>query len=212
LQTNGRARVLSAPSLVVLNNKKASINVGKQIPVVSSFINTTNTVVSTPPTTGTGEPTFNPTVGQSYVQFRDTGIILHVTPRVNPGGLVYMEINQEQSTPGDASTAIAGNVPVDKRVVDTEIAVQSGQTVLLGGLISDTEQQSKNGVPGISRIPILGALFGSQSRNHQRQELLVMITPTVIESATQAQDLTDEYKNRFNGLKPLFIQPKGKGE
>jgi general secretion pathway protein D len=203
LQTNGNARVLSAPSLVVLNNKKASINVGKQIPVTSTYF-TGGNVIGTP--TDPNNPNNTTNYNTSYVQFRDTGIILNVTPRVNPGGLVFMEIKQEQSTPGDASTAINGNVPVDKRVIDTEIAVQSGQTVLLGGLISDTEQQSKAGVPGLSRIPILGGLFGTQSRNHQRQELLVLLTPTVIENAVQALELTDEYKARFRGLKPLFLQ------
>jgi general secretion pathway protein D len=149
LQTNGNARVLSAPSLVVLNNKKASINVGKQIPVVSTYSYPGTSVSPTPTTRHAVVNNYS----QGYVQFRDTGIILNVTPRVNPGGLVFMEIKQEQSTPGDPSSAVQGNVAVDKRVIDTEIAVQSGQTVLLGGLISDTEQQAKNGVPGLSRIP-----------------------------------------------------------
>jgi general secretion pathway protein D len=203
LQTNGNARVLSAPSLVVLNNKKASINVGKQIPVVSTYSYPGTSVITDPNNPGTGGVN---NYSQGYVQFRDTGIILNVTPRVNPGGLVFMEIKQEQSTPGDPSSAVQGNVAVDKRVIDTEIAVQSGQTVLLGGLISDTEQQAKNGVPGLSRIPVIGGLFGSQSRNHQRQELLVLLTPTVIENSVQAQDLSDEYKSRFRGLKPLFLQ------
>jgi general secretion pathway protein D len=150
LQTNGNARVLSAPSLVVLNNKKASINVGKQIPVVSTYSYPGTSVITDPNNPGTGGVN---NYSQGYVQFRDTGIILNVTPRVNPGGLVFMEIKQEQSTPGDPSSAVQGNVAVDKRVIDTEIAVQSGQTVLLGGLISDTEQQAKNGVPGSPASP-----------------------------------------------------------
>jgi general secretion pathway protein D len=201
LQSAGKARVLSSPSLVVLNNKEASINVGTQLPVVSSFVSGVNTGVSSPtdPTGGS----VNPGVGQSYVQFRNTGITLKVTPRVNPGGLVFMEVSQEDSQP-IAGPLIGGNVALSQRQVSTEIAVQSGQTVLLGGLIRDTETQSKGGVPGLSKIPVIGALFGGQSRQAEREELLVVITPTVISNSDSAQEITDDYRARFRGLQPLL--------
>ncbi len=185
--------VLSAPSVVVLNNKQASINVGKQIPVTSSFINTG----------GVGN------IGnQSYVQFRDTGIILTVTPRVNPGGLVFMEIEQEDSNPGEASdpTASGGNVPVDKRTIKTEVAVQSGETILLGGLIKQTDTKGSGGVPGLHRIPVVGALFGGKTQQSLRQELLVMLTPVVIRNGDDARRLTDEYSRQFRALEPLRAQ------
>ncbi len=198
IQDQGRVEVLSAPSLIVLNNKEASINVGTQIPVVSTFFSGTG--VTDPNNPGT----VNPGLNQSYVQFRDTGVILAVTPRVNPGGLVFLEVKQEKSTPGPASAAVAGNVPVNKSTVETEIAVQSGETVMLGGLISDESTSGQGGIPGLSKIPIIGRLFGSTSKNNVRKELLVLITPTVIESSDQARQATDVYRENFKGLKPLL--------
>ncbi len=195
LQSEGNVEVLAAPSVVVLNNKSANINVGTQIPVVSSFINTGGI--------GTDPNNPNPGVGNSFVQFRDTGITLDVTPRVNPGGLVYLEIKQEKSTPGASDTAVAGNVSVNKRTLETEIAVQSGQTVMLGGLISDEADRSKSGIPGLIKIPFIGPIFGSTNRNRVRQELIVLITPTVISSAQEGDDLTREYRERFRQLRPL---------
>jgi len=200
LQSESSVQVLSAPSLVVLNNKDASINVGKQIPVVSAVYNPYG---STVPSTDPNNPTPSYNGNQSYVQFRDTGIKLNVTPRVNPGGLVYMEVSQEESTPGESADA-TGNVSVDRRSIETEIAVQSGKTVLLGGLIRETQQEGEAGVPGLSKIPLIGKFFGKSSNAMQRQELLVLITPTVIDSAESAQSLTNDYRERFKGLKPLL--------
>ncbi len=183
-------RVLSMPSVVTLNNKSANINVGTQIPVNSSFINT-----------GVGNGN-----SQTYVQFRDTGVTLDVTPRVNPGGLVFMEIDQTDSSPGPRDEAVSGNVPVNQRKIKTEVAVQSGQTVLLGGLIKQTDSRSSGGLPGLHRIPIIGSLFGGKSYANDREELLVMITPVVIRNGDDARRLTDEYSRQFRALEPLRAQ------
>lgn len=187
LDSVSSVNVLSMPSVVALNNKQASITVGEQIPVSSSFINTGISNNST----------------QTYVQFRDTGITLNVTPRVNPGGLVFLEIDQTDSVPGNRDSAINGNVPVSQRKIKTEVAVQSGQTVLLGGLIKQTEENASSGVPGLHRIPLLGALFGGKTRDKARQELLVMLTPVVIRNGDDASRLTDEYSQQFRALEPL---------
>jgi general secretion pathway protein D len=189
LQSNGNTKTLSAPSLVVLNNKEARINVGDQIPVVQNYLNG-----------GIGTGSLG---GTSYgsVQFRDVGVILTVTPRVNPGGLVYMEVSQEVSKPGVAD--VTGNRAVSKREIETEIAVQSGQTVLLGGLIGEDESKTKNGVPGLSKIPVIGNLFGSTDKSRTRTELIVMITPRVIGNAIDARAVTEEYQRRFESLPPL---------
>jgi general secretion pathway protein D len=195
LQSEGDVKVLSAPSVLVLNNTEANINVGIQIPVVSSFFN---------PITSPGGSSG---VGQSQVQFRDTGIILNVKPRVNPGGLVFMEIKAEQSTPGPASSVedFGGNVPIDKKTIETEVAVQSGDTVMLGGLIQQNDNNSSSGMPGLKNIPLIGKLFGASSSDNSRKELLVLITPTVIRGGgEQASELTEEYKARFQGLAPLI--------
>jgi general secretion pathway protein D len=193
------ATVLSAPSLVVLNNKTANINVGTQIPVASSFYGGIGGIGNDPNNPGTG-------LGQqSYVQFRQTGITLNVTPRVNPGGLVFMEVDQQESAP-TAGDTIGGNPPVDNRSIKTEVAVQSGETLVLGGLIKTTQSNSQGGVPGLSRIPIIGGLFGSKAREQTREELLVLITPRVIRNEQDARRLTEDYSRQFRGMEPLRVR------
>lgn len=199
IESSGNAKILSAPSVVVLNNQEASINVGDQIPVVSAFIN---------PGFGLGNGTGGTSYNTGSVSFRDTGIQLMVTPRVNPGGLVYLDIDQEVSKPG-ANPDPTGNVPISQRSIQTQVAVQSGETVLLGGLIQENESQSDSGVPGLSRIPLLGKLFSSTSRDRQRTELIVLITPRVIYNSNDARDITREYQLRFESLKPLRLKLEG---
>jgi general secretion pathway protein D len=201
LQTKGQARTLSAPSLVVMNNQEAQINVGTQIPVVQTYYNGLNTVV---PTTGTsngslGTSAYGGTTGS--VQYLNTGVVLAVKPRVNPGGLVYLEVQQEVSNPEAAP--VGTNPPIDQRQLSTQVAVQSGRTVLLGGLIRDLGTISDTGVPGLTNIPILGRLFGSTSRTNNRTELIVLITPQVISNADDADRVTEEYRSRFRALAPL---------
>jgi general secretion pathway protein D len=194
VESEGETRILSAPSLTVLNNQEANINIGDQIPIITTYFNP----LSTGTTTG-----FN----QSSVQFRDTGIILSVVPRVNPGGLVFMELSQEVSKPGANDSANAsGNVPISKRTIETQIAVQSGETVLLGGLISEDNALTESGVPGLSKIPILGSLFGSRGNRKERRELVVLITPRVIQTVVDARELTEQYQDNFRRLRPLDLK------
>ena len=186
LEAVSDVRTISAPSLMVRNNADARINVGEQIPIQSqSFIGGTDT---------------GSRLGTT--QFLNTGVILEVTPRVNPGGLVYLVVNQEVSSPGQPAE---GNVnpPINTRQISTEIAVQSGQTVVLGGLISETRTESRSGVPFLQRIPGLGALFRSTTDNLSRSETLVLITPTVVENTAQLQRASDEFGRKFRGLDPL---------
>lgn len=189
LDNESDVNVLSMPSLMVLNNKQATINVGEQIPINSAFVNTGVSTGST----------------STVVQFRDTGITLTVIPRVNPGGLVFMEIQQEDSAPGATATG-SSNPAVNQKIIQTEVAVQSGQTVLLAGLIKQTDESSEGGLPYVRRIPVLGRLFGSKSQTVNRSELIVLITPTVIESPQRAAELTLEYQQRLKGLEPLLRQ------
>ena len=203
LRSEAEIRILSAPSLTVLNNQEASINIGDQIPIVSTYFSGFNTG-------GIGGVGGNP-YNTSSVQFRDTGVILSVTPRVNPGGLVYMELNQEVSKPGERDPN-SGNVAINKRTVETQVAVQSGETVLLGGFISEDNTNQETGVPGISSIPILGKLFGKTTRRTDRKELVVLITPRVIQTVIDARALTREYQDNFRQLRPLDLrtgQPTG---
>ena len=190
LEQSGNTKTLSAPSLVVLNNQVAHIQVGNQIPV-----NQTSIVAGL--TTGTGT-----TATASNVTYLPTGVILNVQPRVNPGGLVYLNIDQQVSATQGAANA-QGNYTIAQREIGTQVAVQSGQTVLLGGLIQDQQDTTDTGIPGLNRIPIVGRLFGTTSRNRNRTELIVLITPRVIRGGEDARQVTDDYQDKFESLAPL---------
>jgi general secretion pathway protein D len=198
LQTNGNTKVLSTPSMVVLNNQEAQITVGTQVPVVSTSILGITGVAGT-----TNNNVSNTGIGQaSYIS---TGVTLDIKPRVNPGGLVYMDVNQEDSTPGNGTSANP-NPPINQRNLQTQVAVQSGETVLLGGMIQDTDSTTKSGVPLLSSIPLLGSLFGNTSKSHHRTELIVLITPRVITNSDDAREMTQEYEQKFESLAPLHAK------
>jgi general secretion pathway protein D len=189
METSGNTKVLSEPSLVVMNNQQANIQVGNEIPVNQSFIS---------PGLGNAGSGIS-TLGE--VQYKPTGVILKVVPRVNPGGLVYLKLSQEVSAPGVKDNN--GNFPIQKRLLETQVAVQSGQTVLLGGLIQQNEGTTDTGIPVLNKIPLIGRLFGSTNRHRDRTELLVLITPRVITSGGDAREVTDEYQRKFESLAPL---------
>ncbi|TAN04197.1 MAG: type II secretion system protein GspD, partial [Rhodanobacteraceae bacterium] len=191
MESSGDAKVLSAPSTVVLNNQETTFKVGEKIPVVQTYL---------VPGVGTGSTTSAYNAGQ--VQYIDTGVLLDVVPRVSPGGLVYMDIQQIVSKPTTQDKF--GNYTITNRALSTEVAVQSGQTVLLGGLIQQTDTIQDNGVPFLNRIPVLGRLFGTTDRNRARTELIVLITPRVIRNPEDARRITDEYQTQFESLKPIL--------
>jgi len=184
LETNERTQVLSAPSLVVMNNQKAQIQVRDDIPVSQTSINTSSS---------------SSTV--SSVEYVQTGVILNVVPRINPDGRVYMEIRQQVSDAGSTSTD-SSNPTISTRSISTQVAVQSGQTLLLGGLIKQNNAQSDSHVPFLGRIPGLRWLFGSVSKSHNRTELIVLITPRVISDSHQAHQVTDDYREQMQLLQP----------
>ena len=199
LQTSGNTKILSAPSMVVLNNQEAQINVGQQVPILStSFVGLTsgtvsNTVGSSVAQTGIGST--------SYI---NTGVTLDVNPRVNTGGLVYMDVSQEVSAAGAIpANSTSGNPPINQRQFQTQVAVQSGQTVLLGGLISENDNSSTSGLPLLSSIPIVGKIFGNTNHERDRQEIIVLITPRVITNSEDARQMTDEYEQKFQSLAPM---------
>ena len=188
-------RGIASPSMMVLNNREANINVGTQIPVNSTVFNTGG----------------SNNLGTNRVQFRDTGVTMNVVPRVNPGGMVFMEVQQEVSQPTGLADA-NGNVSINQRRISTEVAVQSGETVVLGGLIQATENISKGGLPILSSLPLVGGLFGNQGRNVLRTELLVLITPTVVTSIEEARDVSREYQRQMKAIDPFDlsqINPRG---
>lgn len=205
LEKSGQAKVLSAPSLMVINNQEAEINVGEQIPITQTYITGIGL-----PSTGTNGSLSNTSSGYGSVQYLDTGVRLRVKPRVNPGGLVYMEVSQEVSSPG--AVAAGENPPINTRNLDTQIAVQSGESVLLGGLIKETKNDGVTGVPGLSRVPLLGKLFSTTSEATNRTELIVLITPNVVTNTEEAREVTEQYKLQFRGLEPLEKKMKEAGK
>ncbi|SEK45741.1 type II secretion system protein D (GspD) [Pseudoxanthomonas sp. GM95] len=178
-------RLLQTPSIFVRNNAEATLNVGSRIPISSVSVDT-----------GTTTATY------SQVQYIDTGVSLKVRPRVTRDGMVFMDIVQEVSSPGDEPDE-NGNVRINSRRMKTEAAVQAGDTVMLAGLISDTTSNGSSGVPGLSRIPWVGALFGRKTQNTGRNEVIILLTPTIVRNPQEARNLTDEYSQRFRAMEPL---------
>ena len=182
LDTESNVKLLSAPQVLVIDNQTANIRVGDQIPVVTRAAQ------------GTSDPDA-PVVTE--VQYRDTGTLLSVTPRINAGGLVTLEISQEVSTPGNApAVGGGGNVPISQRTIDSTVMVQSGQTVVLGGLIRENTSNSKSGIPGLMNLPLLGTLFSNTNEDVSRTELIVTVTPRVVENPQAAYQVTEELRRR----------------
>ena len=177
-------KFLSAPQVMVLDNQTANIRVGDQIPV---------TVRSSTSTVDPEAPLV------SEVQFRDTGTLLSVTPRINAGGQVTMNISQEVSLPGsEPAVGGGGNVAISQRTISSSVVVDSGETVVLGGLILETHNEARSGIPLLMDIPWVGRLFSTTSEDDFRTELIVMITPRVVEDENAAQELTDELRDKMN--------------
>jgi general secretion pathway protein D len=187
-------RTLSTPSVFTQNNREASLNVGQRIPI--------NSVSFDPTNSGNSNGTY------SQVQYLDTGIILKVRPRITRDGMVFMDIVQEVSKPTGVADA-NGNVRIDTNEVRTSAAVPSGETIMLAGLITDGSTKSSSGIPGLSRIPVIGGLFGQQGTSTAREELIVLITPTVVRNPQEAREMTDEYSRRFRAMEPIH-DPKAK--
>ena len=188
-------RIMSSPSVLAQNNREATLNAGSRIPISSVTLN---------PNGGNSEATY------SSVQYLETGIILKVRPRITRDGMVFLDIVQEVSTPQGASTADAnGNVRIDTNKVRTSAVIPSGETIMLAGLITDGNERTSSGLPGLSRIPVIGGLFGQQGTSSRRDELIVLITPTVVRNPQEARALTDEYGRRFRAMDPIY-NPKAK--
>lgn len=176
-------KFLSAPQVMVLDNHTANIRVGDQIPV---------TVRSSQSTIDPDAPVV------SEVQFRDTGTLLSVTPRINAGGQVTMEISQEVSLPGsESAVGGGGNVAISQRTISSSVVVQSGHTVVIGGLILETHNEGRAGIPLLMDIPWIGYLFSTTSVDVFRTELLVMITPQVVEDESGTQAIYNEMRDKM---------------
>lgn len=186
LASDNKVKVLSSPQLLVIDNETASISVGDQVPVSSG------TTFS-----GQGE------LLTSNIQYRDTGVKLEVTPHINAGGLVTLEVLQEVEDVGsiEETTNQRGFL---RRSISSKVAVQSGKTIVLGGLIKENRTRGRSGVPVLYEIPIVGNLFGGTSEERIRTELIVLLTPKVTNNQAQADAVTRELKARMGAVSELL--------
>jgi general secretion pathway protein D len=174
--------VISNPNLMVLDNHTAAIHVGDQQPIRSAQITTDGGTTTT------------------SITYKDTGVILAVTPSANAGDMVSMQVRQSVTDVGPVDVA-TGQRSFLQRNLSSRVAVRSGETIVLGGLIRDNSSRGKQGIPILHDIPILGHLFGTTSVNTDRTELLVMITPRVIRSETDVAAITGELRERMQGIR-----------
>jgi len=184
LHTVTGVKVLSSPSLVVINNQSATLQVGNQVPISTgsaTVLTANNTVVNT-------------------VDYRNTGVILHVSPRVSANGNVRLEIEQEISSVVPSANAAANLTPtISERKVKSSISVANGQTVLLAGLIQDQKNDNKSGIPVLDQIPGIGNAFSGQDNQKSRTELIIFIRPQIIRDATDAHTVAEELRSKLRG-------------
>ncbi len=180
--------VLSSPQILVLDNQTAKLQVGDQVPITTQFQQSTAI---------TGAPLVN------TVEYRDTGVQLNVRPRVNASGLVTLELTQEVSDVVATTTSTINSPTIQQRKIVSTVAVNNAETVTLGGLIREQSTQDKSGIPGLNDLPLIGPLFGNQSRDLRRTELLVLLTPRVVRNQQEARDLTRDLSRRFQTVLEL---------
>jgi general secretion pathway protein D len=191
LALDNRINILSSPHIMVADNQTAKIQVGDSVPTQTSA----TTALATTTTTGTVTST---------IQYLDTGVMLSVTPRINAGGLVNLDITQEVSNASATTTSSLNSPTISKRSTKTQVQVQSGETMVLGGLISEKGDNTNSGLPGLSSIPILGGLFGTQARNNTKTELVMLITPRVANNSVQAKQISNELQRKMGEAKNLI--------
>lgn len=191
-ENNSYAKVISEPRLIATDSIPATISVGAQVPVLTGSVSTLGGA-SAFTTQGIGS--------------RNTGVTLQVNARVNPSGVVVLIINQEVSKaqPGSGSASIP-TPTFDQQLVQTQITCQDGDTIAIGGVMSEDSGNTSQGIPGLARIPGLGMLFGSQTRNRTRAELILFMTPHVIYDRTDLLEASEQVKNSMRKVRKLIVE------
>ena len=181
LAEQSQVKVLSNPSVLVLSNHNATIQIGNQQPIKASTTVSSNSVVT------------------ESITYKDTGVMLTVTPSVNSGGLITMDIGQQVTDVGEIDAA-TGQRNFLSRQMQSRVAVRSGESIVLGGLIRENQTQGTSGVPLLSSMPVFGALFSTNSNNSNRTELLVLLTPRALEDDDQLRAAGAELRQRMQSL------------
>jgi general secretion pathway protein D len=187
-------RVVSSPQLLVVDGETARLHVGDQVPIVTRSSSTSVT---------------DDARVVNEIEYRDTGVTLHVTPKIKASGLVSLEIIQEVSSVVRTSSSNIDSPTIQQRRINSTAAVEDGSTVLLAGLIREREDDLENGIPGLHQLPVIGKLFGITDSDRQRTELIVLITPRVIRGNADAKAVTRDLLRRYEGvLDSLGPRPK----
>jgi general secretion pathway protein D len=182
---------LSSPELLVVDHQTAGLQVGAQVPIVVQSAES----VLTPQA-----PIVN------SIEYRNTGVVLKVSPRVNSTGLITLDIDQEVSEVAPTTSSTINSPTINDRHVATSVIVKDGETIALGGLIRENRNNSQSGIPVLSEIPGIGPLFRSTDRELTRDELIVLMTPRIIRNADDARVMTSQVIVRMRALKPLELE------
>ncbi len=189
-----RVSILSSPRLIAASGKTASMQVGTQVPII--------TTQQTAPDGSTG--------GTSnilqQVQYRDTGVVLDISPIVNSSQRVELTVSQEVSEAQGNDTSDIQSPIILTRSFTTTLSIDDGETVLLAGLISENFSTGDNGVPYLKDVPILGNLFKSSSQSVQKTELIVLLTPYIIDSRNASRSVRDAFRSQLGGLAESFVE------
>ncbi len=183
-----RARVISAPSVIATDSISASINVGTEVPTLASQA-------------VTGAQSSGNSLFANTIQNRQTGVTLSITARVNPSGVVTLIVNQEVSAPQAAAPGGIQSPSFSKRSVNTQVTVEDGDTIAIGGIINESNTYSSAGIPFLHRLPVVGAAFGSRSYSRERTELIIFMTPRVIYDTNEITEASEELKGRLRRLR-----------
>jgi general secretion pathway protein D len=175
--------VLSTPSLMVLDNKTARLQVGDQVPITTQ--SATSTITAS-------------TAIVNSITMQDTGVILSVTPRINESGRVQLEIEQEVSNVVGTTTSTINSPTIQQRKVNTTVVVNNGEVVALGGMIQETTSKTSTQIPLLGSIPGIGALFSNKDNSVQKTELLILITPRIVRDGSESRQVTEEYRRKFD--------------
>lgn len=180
IAVNNEVRLLARPSLTVINNQEGEITIGSQVPVEQ------------------GETIGGGGVSTTNIQYRDTGIVLTITPQINKDGIVNLVIRQELSSVDNSAPGVRNNPVFNNQEINTSVVVRNGENVVLGGLIQTDNENLNSGIPGLSRIPLLGNLFSYQQNSQDRRELFIVLRPEIIDlnepSTLQYADILERFE------------------
>jgi general secretion pathway protein D len=188
-------KVIFSQKLMTLNNKMAMLQVGDQVPIITQ--------------TATGVRDATDPIVVNAVQLRDTGILLRVTPRIGRSGTVFVDVRQEVSNAITTDTSNIDSPTIQQRKIANTIAVQDGDSIVLGGLIRDSTSYGDSGIPVLKDVPLLGKLFGTTDIDNDRTELLVFLRPRIVRNPAAAREMTEELRNGFRGLGDLLGRQPG---